>query len=161
VQIDQTKAEHQSSTKAEVTGASNFLPSTIWVQSFLQAQGYIITNNSFLQDNKSAILLERNIVYCPTSKMLADLFTKPLQGALFRKFRNVILGYNHISFLHHPPCTNPCSFPHSAIEECVGTGFSPNHESTDPPNHESTDPGWTRVTHSVQIAFFRNYPGVR
>jgi hypothetical protein len=27
--------------------------------------------------------------------MLADFFTKPLQGNLFREFRDVILGYKH------------------------------------------------------------------
>ena len=31
--------------------------------------------------------------------MLADFSTKPLQGILFRKFRNVILGYDHIDTL--------------------------------------------------------------
>jgi hypothetical protein len=28
--------------------------------------------------------------------MLADYFTKPLEGALFRKFRDVILRYKHV-----------------------------------------------------------------
>jgi hypothetical protein len=28
--------------------------------------------------------------------MLADIFTKPLQGNLFRKFREVIMGHKHI-----------------------------------------------------------------
>ena len=40
------------------------------------------------------------IQYCPTEKMIADFFTKPLQGSLFRKFRDVILGYKHISVLN-------------------------------------------------------------
>jgi len=31
--------------------------------------------------------------------MLADFFTKPLQGNLFRKFRDVILGYKHVDTL--------------------------------------------------------------
>jgi hypothetical protein len=31
--------------------------------------------------------------------MLADFFTKPLQGNLFRKFREVILGHKHIDSL--------------------------------------------------------------
>jgi hypothetical protein len=31
--------------------------------------------------------------------MLADFFTKPLQGSLFRKFRKVILGRKHIDSL--------------------------------------------------------------
>ena len=37
--------------------------------------------------------------YCPTGDMIADYFTKPLQGTLFRKFREVIMGWKHISTL--------------------------------------------------------------
>ncbi len=32
------------------------------------------------------------IQYCPTKEMVADYFTKPLQGALFYKFRDQIMG---------------------------------------------------------------------
>ena len=35
---------------------------------------------------------EIEIHYCPTEKVLSDFFTKPLQGALFKKFRDNILG---------------------------------------------------------------------
>ena len=35
---------------------------------------------------------EVEIHYCPTKEMLSDFFTKPLQGALFKKFRDNILG---------------------------------------------------------------------
>ena len=42
---------------------------------------------------------EVTIEYCPTEDMLADFFTKPLQGALFRKFRAVIMGWEHINTL--------------------------------------------------------------
>jgi hypothetical protein len=35
---------------------------------------------------------EIEIEYCPTEEMLADFFTKPLQGSLFVKFRNRILN---------------------------------------------------------------------
>jgi heme oxygenase len=31
-------------------------------------------------------------MYCPTVEMIADFFTKPLQGAQFYKFRDAILG---------------------------------------------------------------------
>ena len=73
------------------------------------------------QDNKSAILLETNgrassskrtkhvnvryyfvkdridsgeisVVHCPATEMIGDFFTKPLQGALFIKFRNIIMN---------------------------------------------------------------------
>ena len=33
-----------------------------------------------------------NIKYCPTKEMVADYFTKPLQGAQFEKFRKEIMG---------------------------------------------------------------------
>jgi hypothetical protein len=39
------------------------------------------------------------IVHCPTEIMLADFYTKPLQGALFRKFRDVVLGQKPVSSL--------------------------------------------------------------
>ena len=30
--------------------------------------------------------------HCPTDRMIADYFTKPLQGSLFRKMKAVIMG---------------------------------------------------------------------
>ena len=39
--------------------------------------------------------------------MLADFFTKPLQGSLFRKFRDVMLGYSHLSTLRVPELQLP------------------------------------------------------
>jgi len=32
------------------------------------------------------------VAYCPTENMLADFFTKPLQGAAFRRMRSIILN---------------------------------------------------------------------
>jgi hypothetical protein len=31
--------------------------------------------------------------------MIADFFTKPLQGELFRRFRDVVMGHKHINSL--------------------------------------------------------------
>ena len=120
----------KSSTEAELIGASDYLPHTLYVKMFMEAQGYPIDTTIFYQDNESAIKMERNgkascgqrsrhidiryffitdhckrrnidIVHCPTEDMLADYFTKPLQGSLFRKFRSVLLGHAHISSLNH------------------------------------------------------------
>ena len=82
----------------------------------MEAQGYGIDKNVLYQENMNAMLLgkkekiiitknmkhinarsyfikyrvesgEVKIKHFPTTKMLGDHFTKPLQGALFRKFR--------------------------------------------------------------------------
>ena len=125
------KLNTKSSTEEEVVGLSEYLPYNIWFLNFLDAQGYTIKNNIVYQDNQSAMRMEKNgrnsctgnsrhihikyffvkdrvdnnelkIQYCPTAEMLADFFTKPLQGALFKKFRDVIMGWKHINTLHHP-----------------------------------------------------------
>jgi hypothetical protein len=104
VQVDKTKLNAKSSTKAEVVGSSNsYLPNVIWAKMFLAEQGYELTDNDFYQDNQSAIRLEKNgrascrqksrhinigyffmkdrfvsenisVVYCPTEEMLANFF---------------------------------------------------------------------------------------
>ena len=33
-----------------------------------------------------------SVVWCPTDKMIADFLTKPLQGKVFQKFRDVLMG---------------------------------------------------------------------
>ena len=42
---------------------------------------------------------EVEIKYCPTTLMLADYFTKPLQGTVFRRFRDVVMGKVYINNL--------------------------------------------------------------
>lgn len=109
------KLNTKSSTESELVGASDYMPNTIWAKLFLGTQGYELTKNLFAQDNQSTILYEKNgrsscgqkschidirfffikdriqsegitVVYCPTEGMLANFFTKPLQGSLFQKF---------------------------------------------------------------------------
>jgi hypothetical protein len=111
----------KSSTEAELVGVDDVMPQVLWTRYFLEAQGYKIKDSKIFQDNQSTILLAKNgkrssskrtrhiniryffvadrvksnevsIEYCPTEEMDADFFTKPLQGSLFRKFRNRILN---------------------------------------------------------------------
>jgi hypothetical protein len=122
------KLNTKSSTEAELVGASGYLPYPIWAKKFLAAQGYALKENIFYQDNQSTIRFEKNgrkscvpnsrhidiryffikdrlglkdidIQHCPTEQMLADFYTKPFQGSLFRKIREVILGHKHIDSL--------------------------------------------------------------
>ncbi len=120
------KLNTKSSTEAELVGVNDVMPQALWTRYFIEAQGYEVTDNVILQDNQSAILLEKNgrassskrtrhiniryffvadrvargevsIAYCPTQEMLADFFTKPLQGSLFKTFRNQIMNYNPVT----------------------------------------------------------------
>ena len=137
----------KSSTEAELIGASDYLPNTLYVKMFMEAQGYPVDQATFYQDNESAIKMEQNgkascgqrsrhidiryffitdhskrncirITHCPTEDMLADFFTKPLQGSLFRKFRAVLLGEEHTDSLSFVP-------PLSMLEERVGNMKDP------------------------------------
>jgi Reverse transcriptase (RNA-dependent DNA polymerase) len=146
----------KSTTEAELVGASDYLPNTLFVKMFMTAQGYPITQAVFYQDNESAIKMESNgkascgqrsrhidiryffitdhakrqsitIEHCPTGIMLADFFTKPLQGSLFRIFRSVLLGELPVSALS-------ASSPTSGNEERVDKG---NREEANDPEPSS------------------------
>lgn len=54
------KLNTKSSTEAEVVGASDYFPNTIWLRMFLEAQGYIIEESLYYQDNESAMKIELN-----------------------------------------------------------------------------------------------------
>jgi len=122
------KLNTKSLTETELVGISDYLPYNIWIVMFLREQGYILRKNVLRQDNQSAIHMERNgrnsctrnfrhvniqyffaqdrinkdelqVEYCPTDSMLADFFTKPLQGKKFHFIRSVVMGYKHIDEL--------------------------------------------------------------
>ena len=54
------KLNTKSSTEAELVGASDYLPNTIWLKLFMEAQGYKMSETVFEQDNESAIRIEEN-----------------------------------------------------------------------------------------------------
>jgi hypothetical protein len=115
------KLNARSSTESEIVGVDDFMSAICWTRYFMIAQGYGIRDNILYQDNKSSILLEKNgkassgkrtkhinirfffitdrvgqkevtVEWCPTEDMIGDYATKPTQGALFRKFRDQIMG---------------------------------------------------------------------
>jgi hypothetical protein len=138
------KTTMKSSTHAELVGVSDYLPNTIWVTKFMEAQGYPPLENVLEQDNESAIKLAVNgrtsagaksrhldiryfwikenletmkikVRHCRTLKMLGDFFTKPQQGLLFRVMRDVVLGKLPIDALDH--LLDP--YPALSVEERV------------------------------------------
>ena len=121
------KLNTKSSTEAELVGASEYIGWTLFAKRFLEKQGYNLKRNIFYQDNESAMKLERNgkasssnktrhihiryffvhdvlnqedieLKHCKTDEMVADFYTKPLQGKQFLKLRDIIMG--------HVPITN-------------------------------------------------------
>ena len=115
------KLNTKSSTEAELVAVDDVMAQVIWTRNFIINQGYDTGPSVMHQDNQSAILLEENgmessskrtrhiniryffvkdrvdsgeikIKYCPTADMIGDFLTKPLQGASFRKFRDLILN---------------------------------------------------------------------
>ena len=51
---------------------------------------------------------EMRIEYCPTTDMVADFFTKPLQGSLFRKLRASILNIPDRALTVNAPASQEC-----------------------------------------------------
>ena len=119
----------RSSTECELVGVHDVLPQVLWTRNFLEAQGYKVTDTVLYQDNKSAMLLENNgrmsstkrtkhievryfyikdkvnrkevrIEHCPTEDMTADFFTKPTQGSLFLRQRDLIMNIDPSSIYH-------------------------------------------------------------
>jgi hypothetical protein len=165
----------KSSTEAELVGASDYLPHALYVKMFMEAQGYPITEAIFYQDNESAIKMESNgkastgqrsrhiniryffitdhsknndisIRHCPTAAMLADFFTKPLQGSLFRKFRAVILGHAHVNTLSVCPDLDPAEERVDGENPDSGTP-EPNVTPSGSPSVTSTLPNYLPCQH--------------
>jgi hypothetical protein len=114
------KLNTRSSTESELFDVDDMMPINLWTRYFLFSQGYGVVENLLLQDNRSSILLERNgrassskrtrhiniqyfFIYdwvnmkevsphwCPTKEMVADFWTKPLQGSHFRNLKDYIM----------------------------------------------------------------------
>ena len=145
------KLNTKSSTESELVGASDFVPQSLWTANFLSAQGYDVTNNILYQDNQSAMKMEKNgrqsagqrsrhiniryffikdrinkgdihLIYCPTEHMVADFFSKPLQGTLFTHFRDTVLGHKRPHFPSSYQAENQ-----ERVESKIGISEHVNH----------------------------------
>ena len=117
------KARAVSSYEAEMYSLSDVIPPAVWIQDFLNDAGYgdDISDSTVYEDNMSVIhsirsgetssdrtrhirirkLFTKDFIesgrfkleYCKSNEMIADILTKPLQGELFEKLRDLLLGY--------------------------------------------------------------------
>ena len=113
----------KSSTEAELVALSDLASLVIWSRDFLLAQGEPAGPATVSQDNQSTMALaargasvsERTrhinirhywmkdrvdsgdiqIMYTPTEDMIADIFTKPLQGERFFRLRDLLLNWSY------------------------------------------------------------------
>ena len=115
----------KSATEAELFGTSDYVPFNIWIVMFYGEQGYEITKNVIFKIMKAQLRQRKNwqesctgnsryinirqfcvkdkvdekeieVQFCSTHLMMADYFTKPLQGNLIKSICNIIMGYKHI-----------------------------------------------------------------
>ena len=164
------KLTTKSSTEAELVGASDIMPQVLWTQSFLEAQGYQVADSVVYQDNQSAILLEKHgrassskrtrhiniryffvsdriankeisVEYCPTLEMLADYFTKPLQGSQFIILRNRMMNYN--------PELEPIQDYRSVLRKVEAKGQTKDGWTMVQYKYGSCKPGLGNPTHNI------------
>jgi hypothetical protein len=111
-----------SSAESELVALSDSTGQIIWTRHFLEHQGYKVGPATVYEDNQSAIKLAENgrsnssrtrhiairyffisdriasgeikVEYLSTTDMIADILTKPLQGALFRRLRSLLLNWD-------------------------------------------------------------------
>ena len=115
------KINTMSSTETETVAISDGMPKNMWTLYFIEGQGWNVKDNLLNEDNTSTMKLAKNgkrssgkmtrhikiryffvtdkikkgevvLIHCPTEEMIADYFTHPLQGKMFRYFRDLIMG---------------------------------------------------------------------
>jgi hypothetical protein len=120
------KVNTRSSTETELIAVDDVLPTVQWTNSFMQEQGYDL-ETVIKEDNRSTILLMKNgklssgkrtehldiryfyvkdlikrgilkVEHCMSDDMIADFFTKPLQGKRFQILRDIILNRSSEDF---------------------------------------------------------------
>jgi hypothetical protein len=114
------KVNTRSSTETELIAVDDALPTIQWTKSFMNEQGYDL-ETEIKEDNKNTILLMKNgrlssgkrtkhfdiryfyvkdlldrgvvkLDHCVSEHMVADFFTKPIQGLRFQHLRDIALN---------------------------------------------------------------------
>jgi hypothetical protein len=188
------KINTRSSTESELVGVQDVAPQMHWTRYFIEAQGYKLKESILHQDNMSAMLLETNgkessskrtkhinVIYffikdrvgageitikrCPINDMLADHFTKSVQGSQFRKLRSKIQGIpedlNDALMGWDRPSLKTKITGIPSPQECVGTHTDRAYGTIPPPGSKtvttsSADAGATGSILATQCAAGRS-----
>ena len=115
------KVNSRSSTEAEFIATDDMIAKIMKVKKFLEEQRFEVRLNIIYQDNTSTMKLQKNgrlssgkrtrhfdirlfyitdlisrneveVRYCPTNDMIGDYMSKPVVGAKFLKFRDLIMN---------------------------------------------------------------------
>jgi hypothetical protein len=142
--------------------ARDVLPQIIWTRNILIGQGIEVRKNRLYQDNRSAILLEKNgrgssskrtrhidiryffitdrinkqevtVEYCSTERMLADFLTKPLQGSLFTQARDLIMSRQHHHQDHDATLTRKSKLHRSVLAKLPENGIESKEDVNEDP----------------------------
>ena len=113
----------RSSTETGLIAVDDILPTVQWAKSFMAEQGYDL-QTEIMEDNRSTMLLMRNgrlssgkrtkhldiryffvkdlldrgvitLSHCLSNNMIADFFTKPIQGQRFQILRSLIMNIDY------------------------------------------------------------------
>ena len=142
----------KSGTEAELVALSDAANQVLWTRDFLESQEHPQPPALVYQDNQSTIQLIRNdcsnsertrhvdiryfflhdritigdidIIYLPTTDMIAYISTKPLQSELFRKLRKELLNI--------PPPFSITYAKGCKTEDHVDSAPTPTRKMTDP-----------------------------
>jgi len=115
------KCAARDSTEAELVALETIVLDVGWHHEWFEGQGYVMDKPLIYQDNTSTITLvtkgggkmrnrkmrvkqavvpegyenqDYDFKYIPTEHMVADIFTKPLSGIKYHRFKKVLLGYD-------------------------------------------------------------------
>ena len=108
-QIEDNIVYHDQDNESTMLLAKNGRSSSTKNTRHIDIRYYFITD----QVTKKRIRIE----HCPTTTMLGDFFTKPLQGSLFRKFRQLIMNYG-------------ADDETTVGQECVGTSRNKSNDTS-------------------------------
>jgi hypothetical protein len=158
VQIRQTKTQHKKFHRSGASGCQRLPAVPNLGKAVFGGARLHFLKKTIYQDNQSTIRFEKNgrrscgpnsrhidiryfwikdrlgienidVRYCPMAQMLADFFTKPLQGSLFRKLKAVIMGHMHVDSLLEFLKEVPPATAQERVGENMSSEFGENMSS--------------------------------